>query len=216
MGAEIQPAEAELDQRQTEAVQAGNTTHITVVDDSGMTVSMTQTLTSFWGGDQSEYVAGFFLNDQLNRFAALDTEQNQPAPGRKSVSWSAPVLLLDDQGRPVLGIGSPGGGHQIPNILASTVLPWALSGASLEQAVTGPRHSLQGSTLALETEPAAEVRQLAEDQGWEIQVTTRNDAVFGSVQALEIDYEAGTVTGAPDPRRDGDVEIIDGDSTGAG
>lgn len=109
VGAEIQPAEAELDQRQTEAVQAGNTTHITVVDDSGMTVSMTQTLTSFWGGDQSEYVAGFFLNDQLNRFAALDTEQNQPAPGRKSVSWSAPVLLLDDQGRPVLGIGSPGG-----------------------------------------------------------------------------------------------------------
>ncbi|NIH71937.1 gamma-glutamyltranspeptidase [Auritidibacter ignavus] len=100
--------------------------------------------------------------------------------------------------------------------MASTVLPWTLSGASLEQAVTGPRHSLQGSTLALETEPAAEVTQLAEDQGWEIQVTTRNDAVFGSVQALEIDYEARTLTGAPDPRRDGDVEIIDGDSTGAG
>src|SRR5699024_9527118 len=67
-------------------IEAGNTTHVTVVDDSGLTVSMTNTLTSFWGGNESEYVGGFFLNDQLSRFEAIDTPSNQPEPGRKSVS----------------------------------------------------------------------------------------------------------------------------------
>src|SRR5690606_13795503 len=48
-------------------VTAGNTTHLTVVDPSGLTVSMTNTLTSFWGGSESAYVGGFFLNNQLSR-----------------------------------------------------------------------------------------------------------------------------------------------------
>src|SRR5699024_5400437 len=80
-------------------IEAGNTTHVTVVDSDGVTVSMTNTLTSFWGGNESDYVGGFFLNDQLSRFEALDTPSNQPEPGRKSVSWSAPSMVLDDQGR---------------------------------------------------------------------------------------------------------------------
>src|SRR5690625_687998 len=106
-------------------IEAGNTTHVTVVDANGIVVSMTNTLTSFWGGADSEYVGGFFLNDQLSRFEAIDTPSNQPAPGRKSVSWSAPSMVLDDQGRAVLGIGTPGG-HQIPNILTAVMVPWGL------------------------------------------------------------------------------------------
>ena len=57
-------------------IQAGNTTHVTVVDANGLTVSMTNTLTSFWGGPDSDYVGGFFLNDQLSRFDAIDTPSN--------------------------------------------------------------------------------------------------------------------------------------------
>lgn len=191
-----------------DTIQAGNTTHLTVVDDDGLTVSMTNTLTSFWGGAESAYVGGFFLNDQLSRFEAIDTPTNQPAPGRKSVSWSAPSMVLDAQDRVIMGIGTPGG-HQIPNILSAVLVPWALQDASLQEAVDAPRHSLQEGVLALESEPSQEVADLMAQRGWQPQVTTRADAVFGSVQALEINYADGTVDGAVDSRRDGDLAIID-------
>ena len=207
-----QPAAAhtEVSDAERQEITAGNTTHITVVDSTGLTVSMTNTLTSFWGGNESEYVGGFFLNDQLSRFEVIDTPANQPEPGRKSVSWSAPSLVLDDQGRVTMGIGTPGG-HQIPNILTAVMVPWALQDAELQEAVDGPRHSLQDGVLALEDAPSAEVMELMNQRGWEPQVTTRADAVFGSVQALEIDYETGSVIGAVDARRDADFAVADVD-----
>lgn len=194
-------------------IEAGNTTHLTVVDSTGMTVSMTNTITSFWGGEHAQEVGGFFLNNQLSRFEALDTPANQPEPGRKSVSWSAPSLVLDAQGRVVMGLGSPGG-QAIPSILAGVLVPWALQDAPLQQAVDAPRHYLQDEVLALEEEPAGEVTALVRQRGWQPHVTERADAVFGSVQALEIDYEAGTVTGAVDSRREGDVAVVPADGRG--
>ncbi|MET1035890.1 MAG: gamma-glutamyltransferase [Arthrobacter sp.] len=187
-------------------IVAGNTTHLTVVDSGGFTVSMTNTITNFWGGDGAENVGGFFLNNQLSRFASLDTPNNRPGPGRKSVSWAAPSLVLDSRGRVVVGLGSPGG-HQIPNILAGVLVPWALQGASLQEAVDAPRHHLQDGVLALEREPAADVARLARARGWETRVTERRDAVFGSVQALEIDYAARSVTGADDARREAGHDV---------
>ena len=190
-----------------EPIEAGNTTHLTVVDASGLTVSMTNTITSFWGGEHAQEVGGFFLNNQLSRFEALDTPANQPEPGRQSVSWSAPSLVLDAEGRVVMGLGSPGG-QAIPSILAGVLVPWVLQGAPLQEAVDAPRHYLQDGVLALEDQPSAEVAALARQRGWQPRVTERADAVFGSVQALQIDYEDGTVTGAVDSRREGDVAVV--------
>lgn len=206
--AEPAAAHSQVPDAEREEITAGNTTHVTVVDDEGLVVSMTNTLTSFWGGLESEYVGGFFLNDQLTRFDAIDTRANQPEPGRKSVSWSAPALVLDDQGRVVLGIGTPGG-HTIPNILTSVMVPWALQDAPLQEAIDAPRHSLQNGVLALEGDPSPEVNELIDQRGWDLQVTTRADAVFGSVQALEVDYDNAAVIGARDTRRDADFEVVD-------
>ncbi|WP_313816628.1 gamma-glutamyltransferase [Citricoccus sp.] len=187
--------------------EAGNTTHLTVVDDEGLTVSMTNTITSFWGGAESSAVGGFFLNNQLSRFESLDTPANQPEPGRKSVSWSAPSLVLDSEGRVVMGLGSPGG-QVIPSILATVMVPWALQEMPLQEAVDSPRHYLQDGVLSLEEQPAQDVAALIRQRGWQPRVTERADAVFGSVQALEIDYETGTITGAQDSRREGDVAVV--------
>ncbi|WP_454860042.1 gamma-glutamyltransferase [Promicromonospora soli] len=69
---------------------APNTTHISVVDANGVAVSMTNTITNYWGNGQ--YVAGFFLNDQLERFDDVGrTDANRPEPGRRSVTWSLAV-----------------------------------------------------------------------------------------------------------------------------
>ncbi|GAA1657126.1 gamma-glutamyltranspeptidase [Citricoccus zhacaiensis] len=193
-----------------EPAEAGNTTHLTVVDDEGLTVSMTNTITSFWGGAEASTVGGFFLNNQLSRFESLDTPANQPEPGRKSVSWSAPSLVLDSEGRVVMGLGSPGG-QVIPSILATVMVPWALQDVPLQEAVDSPRHYLQDGVLSLEEQPDQDVAALIRQRGWQPRVTERADAVFGSVQALEIDYEAGTITGAQDSRREGDVAVVPAD-----
>lgn len=185
-----------------------NTTHISVIDDEGIMVSMTNTLTNFWGS--GEVTGGYFLNNQLSRFEAVDSPANQPEPGRKSVTWSMPSIVLDDQQRPVLGIGTPGG-HQILNIMGSVLTQWGLQDAPLQQAVDGLRFRLidEDGLLVLDDEPEEETREALEDLGWELQVWPDEWGGFGSVQALEVDYETGEVTGADDDRRVGGHSVID-------
>lgn len=195
LGAELNAAAASADGDDFPEVD-GNTTHISVVDRDGMSVSMTNTVTNFWGSGR--YVAGFFINDSLKRFSTIGTTgKNRPAPGARSVSWSVPSLLLDEQGRPALVIGAPGG-RQIPNALATVILLWALHGESLQTAVLEPRFQLLANgRLKLESDAAeAELERL----GYDAYPSSQTSA-FASVQALAIDWDAGTVTGTPDPRR---------------
>ena len=176
---------------------APNTTHISVVDEDGVGVSMTNTLTSFWGSGR--YLDGYFLNDQLSRFFAIGvSDANEPEAGRRSVSWSAPSMVVDDDYRPVLVVGTPGG-RQIPSTTASVVLRWGLHGEPLDEAVPAGRFILSDGRLRLE-EPA-----LADDLrslGYDVDVADpAQRSSFGSVQALAVDWEQGTVTGFADDRR---------------
>lgn len=181
-----------------------NTTHISVVDENGLAVSMTNTLTDFWGS--GELVDGYFVNNALMRFTTIDSPANQPEPGRRSVTWSNPTMVLDSDGRPVLAIGSPGG-IQLISALAIVISQWALQDGELQDAVDSVRFRGDNTVLYVEqgelTELDAELRAL----GWQPEPFPR--ANFGSVQALVIDHDAGTVTGADDPRRAGAHRIVD-------
>ncbi|KUG57220.1 hypothetical protein AVL62_15450 [Serinicoccus chungangensis] len=174
-----------------------NTTHISVVDEDGVGVSMTNTLTSFWGSGR--YLDGYFLNDQLSRFFAIGvSDANQPEAGRRSVSWSAPSMVVDEDYRPVLVVGTPGG-RQIPSTTASVVLRWGLHGEPLDAAVPAGRFLLSDGRLRLEDPAlAGELRSM----GYAVDVADPGRrADFGSVQALAVDWEQGTVTGFADDRR---------------
>lgn len=185
---------------------AGNTTHLTVVDGDGLVVSMTNTITSFWGSGQM--LGGFFLNDQLSRFEAIPSAANAPEPGRRSVSWSMPTIVLDDDGAPVLGIGSPGGA-QIPIVLAHVIVQHLLHGEPLEDAVAAPRFILADGVLTAEPAFAQETAAGVEGLGWSVRTVTLEQAVFGSVQALAVDPESGAVTSAVDTRREADAVTTD-------
>lgn len=187
----------------------GNTTHLTVVDGEGTVVSMTNTLTEFWGSGVE--VGGFFLNDQLSRFSSVNSPQNQPEPGRRSVTWSNPTMVLDNDGRPVMGLGTPGGAN-ILSILANTLSRWALQGQSLDEAVSAPRFrydAASGSLLVegalLDSPVAAQLPEL----GWPTE--TAAEGLFGSVQALEIDHDEGTVGGPTDTRLEAGTVVTDVD-----
>lgn len=186
--------------------KAPNTTHISVVDDDGLSVSMTNTIMYFWGSGQM--VDGYFLNNHLSRFEAIDSPANEPEPGRRTVTWSNPVMVLDSEGRPELVLGSPGG-HQILNILGTVLIQWGLQDADLAGAVESPRFRADGDTLYLEASHTDSQIQQLEDAGWETEVWPDEQASFGSVQILEVDYESGEIRGADDPRRDGAHSILE-------
>jgi len=175
-----------------------NTTHVTVVDADGQVVSMTNTLTNFWGSGQ--YASGYFVNDQLARFSIGEGEANVPEPGRRSVSWSLPAMVLDDDGRPVLGIGTPGG-ERIPNVLTQVLIRWALHDEPLEEAVAAPRYHLEGSRLQLEEPLDDAVADDLAGRGYEA-LEAQPALYFGSVQALEVGDDE--VIGGRDARREAD------------
>ncbi|MFP4635442.1 MAG: gamma-glutamyltransferase family protein [Nitriliruptoraceae bacterium] len=180
-----------------------NTTHITAVDSEGTMVSMTNTITNFWGS--RDHALGFFLNDHLRRFDLGQGGVNQPEPGRRPVTWSLPTIVADDEGRPVLGLGSPGG-PRIPNVLAAAIARWGLHDQPLEQVVEAPRFHVEGTTVSVESGYAG-LRDELLARGWTDVTEPVGRLYFGSIQALEIDYDAGELRGATDPRREADHRI---------
>ncbi|WP_375533593.1 gamma-glutamyltransferase family protein [Alteribacillus sp. HJP-4] len=177
-----------------------NTTHITVVDSQGTVVSMTNTLTNFWGS--GEYSNGFFLNNQMDRFSIGQEDTNEPEPGRRSVTWSSPMILADSEG-PVLGIGSPGG-ERIPTMLSQVIVDWAVRETELEEAVEAPRFHLEDNTLIMEELPESSQQEELLEIGYSEIQEPSTSLYFGSIQALAINRETGDLSGATDPRREGD------------
>jgi gamma-glutamyltranspeptidase / glutathione hydrolase len=177
-----------------------DTTHVVIVDDMGAMVSLTNTLSNFFGSGLP--VSGFFLNDQLKNFSPDPESINAVAPGKRPRSFITPTILAQDD-QPVLGIGSAGG-RRIPFVTAQVLTRWAGHGQGLEAAVAEPRFHLEVRDLEVEdTLPDGVESELA-SRGYEITYTVPTTEYFGGMQALEIDHEAGRVTGVADERRAGD------------
>lgn len=196
------------------ADNTANTTHISVVDSDGMSVSMTNTILNFWGSGQ--LVDGYFVNNHLYRFTSIPSAANQPAPGKRPVTWSNPSMVFDGEseaegytelGRPVLPVGSPGG-PQILNIEGTVLAQWMLQDRPLAEALLAPRFRASGNAMYVEENMPAETITQLRNRGWTVEVWPIEQDPFGSVQALEINYDDGTVIGADDPRRDGAHVIL--------
>lgn len=183
----------------TRVDRSANTTHVSVVGPDGTAVSMTHTITGFWGSRQE--VGGFFLNNHLVRFGLGRTEANRPEPGRRTTSYMSPAIVVDHRGRPVLVLGTPGG-ERIPSVLGAVLARRLLLGQSLEQAVRAPRFHPTGGRLLAEPLPGRVAEELGR-RGHVLVPVDRQDLLFGSVQALEVDPETGQVGGVRDERREG-------------
>jgi gamma-glutamyltranspeptidase / glutathione hydrolase len=176
-----------------------DTTHVVVVDGDGTMVSMTNTLSNFFGSGLA--VSGFFLNDQLKNFDPDPASVNAVAPLKRPRSFVAPMMLLEDD-RPVLGIGSPGG-RRIPNAVAQVIVRWAGHGEELEAAVQHPRFHMERERLLVEAPIGDDVVQTLTSWGYEVREHLPTTEYYGAIQALEVDWDTGEVTGADEIRRQG-------------
>jgi gamma-glutamyltranspeptidase / glutathione hydrolase len=195
-----------IDEDEEAASLETDTTHVVVVDREGTMVSMTNTLSNFFGSGLP--VSGFFLNDQLKNFSPEPDSINHVAPLKRPRSFVTPTIVMDD-GLPVLGVGSPGG-RRIPNIVAQVLVRWAAHGQSLEEAVLAPRFHLEDRTLEVEEALPNDVVSDLVGRGYEVTTFVPTAEYYGGVQALLVDWEAGTIDGVEDTRRVGTWAASDG------
>ncbi|WP_101842417.1 gamma-glutamyltransferase [Halobacillus sp. Marseille-P3879] len=178
-----------------------NTTHFVVVDKDGMMVSVTNTLSNFFGS--GEYVEGFFLNNQLKNFSNSENSPNRPEPGKRPFSYTTPTVLAKN-GNPVIGIGASGG-RRITPIVAQQLVRMIKFNEPVQSSVEEPRTFLELDEDTLQVENDYVFLDDPENLGINVKYSDRT-TYFGSVQGLVIDYENNKIHGASDPRRQGSWE----------
>jgi gamma-glutamyltranspeptidase/glutathione hydrolase len=143
-------------------VDGMHTTHYSVVDDKGNAVATTTTLNNGYGSAVYLKNVGFFMNDEMDDFAAapgkpnmfglVQGEANAIAPGKRMLSAMSPTIVLDPQGELLLVVGAAGG----PRIITATsqvILNVIDHRMTLADAMRAPRlhHQALPDTLMVET-----------------------------------------------------------------
>lgn len=110
----------------TPKAEGTHTTHYSVVDGRGNAVATSTTLNGGYGSGVWVRGAGFFMNNEMDDFAAqpgtpnryglVQGEVNAIAPGKRMLSAMSPTIVLDPQGQLLMVTGAAGG----PTIITAT------------------------------------------------------------------------------------------------
>jgi len=193
------------------ATRAGTTTHITVADKRGDVVAYTFTLESTGGSALVVPGYGFLLNNELTDFNYTSTTHpNRVEGGKRPRSSIAPTIVLRN-GRPWLGLGSPGGSTIITTVLGMLVDRVDL-GSTLPRAIAAPRAS-ERNAPATTAEPAF----IASPEGGALQARGHAFTVappasgapeIGAATGIEFLDEHGLLAAAEPARRGGGSALV--------
>lgn len=128
------------------------TTHFTIRDKHGNVVSMTGTIEGSFG---SHIMAGgMFLNNELTDFSWVPEIDGRPVvnaigPGKKPRSSMSPVIVLDEDGKAILAIGSSGGSTIIGTVAKTLLLALGYD-MPLQEAVNAPHITPTTKVILLE------------------------------------------------------------------
>ena len=199
--------------------EKGNTTHLTVVDEEGNMVSMTQTLGSWFGNGVVAADTGVLFSNQLRHLHTDPASPSRLGPGRQPRSNQAPMIVLKD-GQPVMALGTPGN-DGIWQRLVQVVVNMVDFGMDVQHAVAAPRmiyggYQETGTDLppvfaAEDKLPEATLETLRTKYGYQLKLIPSDE---GSVNGVVRDPATGFLLGGADPRRWGIDGGILGDWAG--
>jgi gamma-glutamyltranspeptidase / glutathione hydrolase len=187
--------------------QRASTSHVSIADAHGNTLSMTSSIENAFGAQIM--VGGFLLNNQLTDFSFSPQVDGVPVanrvePGKRPRSSMAPMLVFERaSGKLIASLGSPGG-PAIINYTAKTLLAMLDWGLDAQQAAALPNFGSRNGPTELELGRAAPalIAEL-EARGHEVRVTPQTSGVQ-AIQRIRRDGQELWFGGA-DPRREGTV-----------
>lgn len=201
---------ADATTRLASGIREGNeTTHYSVVDQSGNAVATTTTLNDLYGSGVFVSGAGFFLNDEMDDFTArpgipnmyglIQGAANAIAPGKRMLSAMSPTIVLDPKGNLLLVTGARGG----PRIISATsqiILDVIDHRMSLADAMSAPRIHHQSLPDSIRVEAGGVERPVMD------RLTQMGHHVYelsGIASAASIMRVKGGYEGMDDPRSRG-------------
>lgn len=132
-------------------VEPEHTTHLTVMDGAGNTVTSTQTINGYFGSGLVAAGTGVLLNNEMddfsvkpgvaNLFGAIGNDKNAVAAEKRPLSSMSPTIVFRG-GEPFLALGSPSG-TRIITCVAQTLLNRLAYGMPLYEAVAVIRYHHQ-------------------------------------------------------------------------
>lgn len=194
----------------TEAVEPGETTHLSVVDGDGNVVALTTTLNDLFGCAVFVPEVGFLNNEmddfatapgRPNLFGLIQGEANSVAPGKRMLSSMTPTIAW--KGDELLALGGRGGAR-IPTHTIEVLLNLIADGDPLQAALDRPRLHHQWLPDRLEVEPdtfSPETRAEIERRGHDVfmaDVATQTAKIY----AVHVRAD-GLMEAASDPRSTG-------------
>ncbi len=182
------------------ASRGGETTHLSVMDDAGNVVGLTQSIERVYGAAVATPGLGFLYNNYMSAFETEDI--SHPYYLRPNAApWAsvAPTIVFRGQ-LPWLVIGSPGSERITPSILQvllrlGTHTPFAAVDAPRLFCSLGGLVSLEASRMR------DDLPEAMENAGFEVQRRDPYSFYMGCVQLVL--REGGELTGVADARRDG-------------
>jgi gamma-glutamyltranspeptidase/glutathione hydrolase len=130
-----------------QVVESNETTHYSIIDQFGNSVSVTTTLNGAYGSKLYCPDLGFFLNNEMddfsskpgvpNMFGLIGAEANSIAPEKRMLSSMTPTIV-EKNGKLLMSVGTPGGSTIITSVL-QTILNVHEYNMTMQQAVDAPR-----------------------------------------------------------------------------
>jgi gamma-glutamyltranspeptidase/glutathione hydrolase len=178
----------------------GETTHISVMDEDGNVVALTQSIERVYGAKVASPELGFLYNNYMSAFEYEDmTHPYYLRPN--GVPWAsvAPTIIFRNK-KPWLAIGSPGSDRIVSTILQVLI---RLNLQSPFDAVAAPRiHCSYDGKVSMEAAYMRDdIPRLLEAKGFSMDIRQPMSFFLGCVQMVL--SENGEFIGVADPRRDG-------------
>jgi gamma-glutamyltranspeptidase/glutathione hydrolase len=187
---------------------SGETTHLSVADQEGNAVGITQSIELVFGSKTMAKGLGFFYNNYMSAFEYKDvTHPYYLLPGGRPWSSVAPTLMMKEN-TPHYILGSPGS-ERISTSLAQVITRLVDEKKHLSEAIAAPRlHVSHTGRLQIELERFDEevIHALKELR---FSITKRGPYSFylGCVQGVAMPQKSETLfCGVADPRRDGSAK----------
>ena len=191
------------------------TTHFSIIDDSGNIASVTLSINYPFGSCFVAGNTGVLLNNEMddfsvdpgtpNAYGLVGLKPNSIEPRKRPLSSMTPTILDSDLSKAVLG--TPGGSRIISMVLLSTLE--YRDGFKPDSWVSIPRYHHQFLPNKIQFEKGAfsfELKKQLTKKGHQLKELSR---LYGNMQAILLEKNSGKVWVASDPRGEGSAILLE-------